>query len=56
MEAETRQAADELDISMPAVSSSVAMAHMADALETPNKTMTDFYEGIEEIFLDQDNQ
>lgn len=32
-----------------------AMAHMAEALETPNQTMTDFYEGIEDIFLDADN-
>ena len=56
MEAETKKTADELNLSMPAVSSSVTMAHMADALETPNKAMTDFYEGIEDIFLDPDNQ
>ncbi|MBR1986873.1 MAG: hypothetical protein IKK28_05725 [Mogibacterium sp.] len=56
LEAETKQAEEELNLSMPSVSSSVAMAHMAGALETPNKTMTDFYEGIEEIFLDPDNQ
>ena len=34
----------------------VAMANMAAALETPNQTMTDFYAGIEDIFLDSDNQ
>ena len=56
VEAETRQTADDLGISMPDVSEGVAMTHMAEALETPNQTMTDFYEGIEEIFLGQDNQ
>ena len=56
MEEEAKQAAEELDLSMPSVSPSVAMAHMAEALETPNQTMTDFYEGIEEIFLDQGDQ
>lgn len=29
---------------------------MADALETPNQTMTDFYAGIEEIFLDYEGR
>ena len=56
MEAEAKQAAEELNLNMPTVSSSTAMAHMAEALETPNQTMTDFYEGIEEIFLDQGDQ
>lgn len=55
IEADTKQAAEDLGISMPAVAASAAMTHMAEALETPNKTMTDFYEGIEEIFLDQDD-
>ena len=56
MEAEAQQAAEELDLSMPTVSAGAAMAHMAEALETPNQTMTDFYEGIEEIFLNQGDQ
>lgn len=47
MLADTEAAADE--------AVTTAMAHMAEALETPNKTMTDFYEGIEAIFLDSDN-
>lgn len=51
---EAQQAAEALDLSMPAISASTAMTHMAEALETPNKTMTDFYEGIEEIFLDKE--
>ena len=51
---EAKQAAKTLDLSMPAVSASATMTHMAEALETPNKTMTDFYEGIEDIFLDKD--
>lgn len=56
MEAEAKQAAEDLNLSMPSVSPGIAMAHMAEALETPNQTMTDFYEGIEEIFLDQGDQ
>ena len=51
---------DEFDAESEALlkemASGVTMAHMAEALETPNQTMTDFYEGIEEIFLDQGEQ
>lgn len=54
MQAEAQQAAEALDLGMPDVAASVAMTHMAEALETPNKTMTDFYEGIEDIFLDKE--
>lgn len=53
IEAETNQIASEIDLSIPEVSASTSMIHMAEALETPNQTMTDFYDGIEEIFLDQ---
>ena len=45
-----------LEADMPKASQSTAMAHMAEALETPNQTMTDFYEGIEDIFLNQEDQ
>ena len=48
--------AKELVIPDADTTSSVVMAHMAEALETPNKTMTDFYDGIEAIFLDSENQ
>lgn len=54
VQAESQQAAEALDLGMPDVSSSAAMTHMAEALETPNRTMTDFYEGIEDIFLDKE--
>lgn len=54
VQAESQQAAEALDLDMPDVSSSAAMTHMAEALETPNRTMTDFYEGIEDIFLDKE--
>lgn len=53
IEAEAKQIASEIDLSIPEVSASTSMIHMAEALETPNQTMTDFYDGIEEIFLDQ---
>ena len=56
VEAETQQAEEALSLEMPAISAGEAMAHMAEALETPNQMMTDFYDGIEDIFLDQDNQ
>ena len=54
VQAESQQAAEALDLGMPDVSTSAAMTHMAEALETPNRTMTDFYEGIEDIFLDKE--
>lgn len=53
--AEEREA-ENLTGSKQTEASAIAMAKMADALETPNQTMTDFYAGIEEIFLDQDDQ
>lgn len=55
---ETPDGADDFDFVIPDadITSGAVMEHMAAALETPNKTMTDFYEGIEEIFLDSDNQ
>lgn len=54
VQAESQQTAEALNLVMPDVSSSEAMTHMAEALETPNRTMTDFYEGIEDIFLDKE--
>lgn len=54
VQAESQQTEEALNLGMPDVSSSAAMTHMAEALETPNKTMTDFYEGIEDIFLDKE--
>lgn len=45
-----------LDSDIQLAASAAAITHMAEALETPNQTMTDFYEGIEEIFLNQDNR
>lgn len=54
VQAESQQAAAALDLDMPDVPASAAMTHMAEALETPNRTMTDFYEGIEDIFLDKE--
>lgn len=49
--------ADAFDLAIPDADTATGavMEHMAAALETPNKTMTDFYEGIEAIFLDSDN-
>ena len=50
--------ADDFELVIPDAdtTSNAVMAHMAEALETPNKTMTDFYDGIEAIFLDSENQ
>lgn len=56
VEADSQMAKAALDLGMPDISAESSLTHMAEALETPNQTMTDFYEGIEEIFLDQDNQ
>ncbi len=56
MRAAEEKEAENLTGNKQTEASTIAMAKMADALETPNQTMTDFYAGIEEIFLDQDDQ